>query len=98
MLHFATDQLYLYRLDFEQCWKSYIWPIDAPDERLRVTTQVAQLLYDWPTHFYTFLDLQYVRSGSRLGTQETKELPVVEQALRAPQLQPIREDYHTYVG
>lgn len=98
MLHFATDQRYLYRLDFEQCWTSYIWPIDAPNERLRVTTQVAQLLYDWPTHFYAFLDLQYATSDSRSGFQEEHEVPSIGLALSAPQLQPLREDYYAYLG
>lgn len=98
MLHFSTDQQYLNRFDLEQLWKVYNWPIGAQAERLLTTTQVAQLLYDWPTHFYAFLDLQYVRSDRRLGTEKKKELPVVELALRAPQLQFIREDYHTYVG
>lgn len=98
MLHFGMDQPYRYRRNLEQYWKSYTWSMDASDERLRVTIQVAQLLYDWPTSFYAFLDLQYATSDSRSEFQEGKEVPSIGRALSAPQLQPIREDYYAYLG
>jgi hypothetical protein len=98
MLHFATNPQYHHRFDVEQHWKVYDWSMDAHHERLHVTVQATQLLYDWPFRFYAFLDLQYAQSEIVSRVAQDKAAAVVELTLRASQLQLIREDYHTYLG